>query len=99
VAVISKLELALAYALAMRWHTEADPLDVEFSDAAFGPLQAQQADVGTTLLVGHGHGPCQEVIGVELEGWRSSFGFDVFHVSNGKPHPVRGENSRRTNAT
>ena len=93
------LELALAYALAMRWHTEADPLDVEFRDESFGPLQAQQRDVGATLLVGHGHGACQKVVGIELEGWRSSFWSGVFHVSNGKPHPIRGENSRTSNGT
>ena len=97
--VISKLELALAYALAMRWHTEAYPLNVEVRDAAFGPLQAQQRYVGATLLVGHGYGARQEVIGVELEGWGSSFWFGVFHVSNGKPHPIRGENSRTSNGT
>ena len=85
--------------MAMRWHTKADPLDVEFSYESFGPLQAQQRDVGATLLVGHGHGACQEVIGIELEGWRSSFWFRVFHVSNGKPHPIRGENSRTSNGT
>ena len=80
--------------MAMRWHTEANPLNVEFRDEAFRPLQAQQRDVGATLLVGHGHGACQEVIGIELEGWRSSFWFGVFHVSNGKPHPICARNSR-----
>jgi len=57
-AVIFKNKLALAYALAMRWHTMAHPLDVELGDEAFRPLQAQQADVGTALLVGHRHGAC-----------------------------------------
>ena len=75
----------LAYPLAMRWHTEAHPLDVELSHEALRPLEAQQRDVGATLLVGHSHGACQEVVGVELKGWRPSFGFSLFHDSNGNP--------------